>query len=165
MTFSQIEELTGDATVHGIYDHKGFWRRLKNRGRGRVVVIHSLGAIAPLNEDTPISSITFYVRPYRAPMSPVLDVRIPFQGKLGNKLIFKDSDISKTDVERVFGDISEVAKDPAEGVQFRVKGQPFRYQRSESVEEIWYPEQGISFVLMSNVVTSFQILKARGSKP
>ncbi len=163
MTFSQIKSATGGATTHGIYDDTFSWRRLESWGRGRFVLVPSLGAIAVIGENQPTAFIEFYVRPYRAPMIPGLDVREPFRGKLGSSLSFKDHSVSKMDVESVFGSGSQVVTTAAAALDFRKKGERFTHQRGAAIEELWYPDKGVAFVLTSNVVTSFQIYTAIGT--
>ena len=163
MTFSQIRRAAGDATTHGIYDDSVSWRRLESGGRGLFVLVPSLAAIAPIGENQPTALIEFYVRPYQASMIPGLEIREPFRGKLGDRLSFKNRPVSKPEVEGVFGSVGQVAANPAEALEFRKKGERFIQQRGNGVEELWYPDKGVAVVCTSNVVTSFQVFRARGT--
>lgn len=163
MTFSQIKKRIGGASTHGYYDNTFSWRRFTDGRRGRFALIPSLGAVAPLGNGEPVAYVTFFLRPYRDSQFPGLNVLEPFQGKLNNGLSFKDRTVSKVEVEKLFGNVSKVATNAAEGTQLRLKGQRFSYLRGDNSEDLWYPEQGISFNLASNVVTSFQVFKARGT--
>jgi hypothetical protein len=163
MTFAQIRKTTGDATTHGIH-YDGFWRRRRGSwGHGPSVLIPSLAAITDVGEDQPISSISFHLRPYRAPLIPGLEIEKPFRGKLGSSLSFKDSPTAKLEIEKIFGPVSQVASNGAEALAFRQKGERFGRQRRDSVEELWYPDKGIAFVFETNVLTSFRVYKPIGT--
>ena len=160
MTLSQIRRANGKTTTHGIYDDSLSWRRLESWGRGRFVLVPSLAAIAPIGENQPVPLIEFYVQPYRAPMIPGLEVREPFRGKLAGDLSFKDRAVGKQEIERAFGSVNQVATNAAEALEFRKKGSRFTHRISDGVEELWYPDKGVAFLLRSNVVASFQVYRA-----
>ena len=159
MTFSQIKKANGDATAHGIYDGTFSWKRLESSGRGRFMLVPSLGAIAAIGNDEPLSLVEFYVWPHKDRSISALEVHTPFRGKLGNKLSFKDGTVSKMDVETIYGNVIQVATNAATALAFRRKGEPFIHDRGNSVEEIWYPSKGVAFGFVTNVVKSFWIYK------
>ncbi len=163
MDFSQIRMATGDATTQGIYDGSLSWRRLASHGRGRFMLVPSLGAIAAIGIDESISLVEFYVRPHKEKIVSGLEVSTPFRGSLGKLLSFKDSVVSNRQVETIFGSVTQVATNAAEALVFRRNSQAFVHRRGDGVEEIWYPTRGVAFVFETNVVTSFQIYKPTGT--
>lgn len=163
MTFTEIKKATGDATTRGSH-YDPFWRRpLGTWGRGDFVLVPSLGVIAPIGENQPTAAIWFYVRPHREPLISGLEIDNPFRGKLGDNLSFKDRPVGKLEVEKVFGSVSEFATNGAHALEFRKKGERFCERLRDSVEELWYPDQGVAFRLTSNVVTSLRVFKASGT--
>ncbi len=165
MSFSQIQKATGDATKHGIYDGSWSWKRLSSPGRGEFVLVPSLGAIAATGNDEPVSLVEFYVQPHKEKLILSLEVSKPFRGSVGARISFKDAAVSNQQVEAIFGITSRVVTNAAEALVFRRKRQAFVHGRGNGVEELWYPTEGVSFVLKSNVVTSFQIFKPTGGTP
>jgi hypothetical protein len=165
MSFSEIKQAAGGATTHGIYDDSLSWRRLESWGRGRFACFPSLGAVAPIEDDQPIAMIEFYVQRYRALMVPGLEVRNPFRGSLGESISFKDGSVDRFAIEGAFGTSSLISTNAAEALQFRKQGQDFVLQRGGGEEEVWYPKKGVAFVLVSNLVMSFQVFKPTTSKP
>jgi hypothetical protein len=96
-------------------------------------------------------------------MIPGLEIREPYRGKLAGDLSFKDRAVGKQEIERAFGSVNQAATNAAEALRFRKKGSRFTRGLGDAVEELWYPDKGVAFVLRSNVVASFQVFRASGT--
>lgn len=122
------------------------------------MLIPSLGAIAYLGRNEPISEVKFFVEPHKEEIVPDLEVRNPFRGKLGDKISFEKS-VRRKDVEAVFGKIDRGTTNSAAVLGLLKAREPFWRKLGEEVEERYYPARGVSFVITSNIVTSFTIFK------
>jgi hypothetical protein len=127
MTFADVKRANSDTSKHGTYDGTLSWERLQNLGRGRFLLIPSLGVIAPIGRDEPLGIIEFYVCPYRSQMIPGLEVQHPFRGKLGETIAFKDAVVSRLQIETLFGNPANVASNAAEALNLRRKGDSFSH--------------------------------------
>jgi hypothetical protein len=158
MTYRQIQTASPDASTHGLRDRTG------NQGSwvdGRFALIPSLGAITFLGTNQPASIIEFHVRPHSGELISGLEVRNPFRGRIGNILSFKDHSVGGQEVEAAWGSVTHTATNDQGTFDLIRWGERFRLSRTASVEEIWYPQAGIAFVLESNVVSSFKVFQMR----
>ena len=158
MSLSQIGRATHDVTTCAAQDGWIPWGRWRS---GRFAIIPSLGAVAFLGKDEPVSHIEFHVRPYRSTTIPALVISRPFMGTVEGGPSFAQGAVPKEDVERCFGKLPELA-DKESSAAFRwMSQQPFAWKRQDGVEEFMYFDKGVTFVIQSNTVTSFRVYAPR----
>jgi len=92
---------------------------------GQFVFVPSLGMIAFLGTNQPISTMEFYVQPHLTEKIPGLQVHNPFRGRLEDKLDFGYSAISRQQVESHYGVITSVASNQSENIEYYKAGRPF----------------------------------------
>lgn len=160
MKYSEVRKATRDATRHGL--RNGSWTQVLNHQRGTFALVPSLGAIASIGEDQPISIIEFYVRPFREQLIPGLEIRHPFRGKLGG-LSFGDGPVEKAQVEAIYGRATHTITNAGDSLDFRRNGEAFLLRPPNGIEEQWYPAMGVAFTFETNVVRSFQVFRPAGT--
>jgi hypothetical protein len=158
MNFTQIQAASPDARTYGLGGRIGSQNSWSD---GRFALIPSLGAITFLGTNEPVGIIEFYVRPDRGGIITGLEVREPFRGRIGSVLDLRDHRVSGQDVATAFGSVAHIATNAQASIELLKRGECFRLSRTASVEEIWYPQAGIAFVLESNVVHSCKVFPKR----
>jgi hypothetical protein len=162
MTFTELKRQARGASTHGFFDEEFSWDWVQALGKGRLALFPSLGAIAPVQGKQPIWFIEFHVRQYRHPMIAALRIEAPFRGKVGPNLTFAEGEVSKAQVEQVFGPVSAVLTNSAEALDYRKQGKSFVEPLNDAEVKVWYPKKGISFIVRSNVVILFHIYQPTG---
>lgn len=125
-------------------------------------VVPSLGAILYLEEGEPLGLIEFQVVPYKSEVIEGLEIPHPFRGKIIDSVTFTDEGVTKSEVTHYHGRIELHAISYAD--ENTHKGEPFSIIFPDNEEELWYPEQGIKFKTMSDVVVSFSIFPRKSVK-
>lgn len=162
MTFSQIQAATGDADTHSAADNVWFSRAPWNWwGNGRFVLVPSLAAVAWVGKNEPVTAVTFYTTTNQEPVVPKLSITNPFLGIIEPNLSFAMGPVTRAQVEVVFGRAVPVFNE-TDARRLLSNGTAYVFTNNASTE-LAYPQQGITFVLVSNVVNRFVVYRKVGA--
>jgi hypothetical protein len=158
MSFKELENRNSVVTFTSS-DSCCWWNDWRS---GRFALAQSLGAVIFFEgKDMPIRQIDFYVSPYNSVTIPGIQITHPFSGRLADDLQFDKGLVARSEVEKHFGKLDLVETNAAYfGQRWRAK-KPCCFKRADNVDELWYFDKGVTFIIQSNVVTSFRIY-ARG---
>jgi len=83
-------------------------------------------------------------------------------GSVEGGLAFSHGPVTKEDVEKCFGKLPELTNKESSATSHWMSQQPFAWKGQNGVEEFMYFDRGITFVIQSNIVTSFKVYTPRG---
>lgn len=163
MTRKQIESALPDATLCTTARRAFSLERVLKRSG--LLLLPSLGAVVAVEPGKTISAIDFYVEPYRAVMVPSLTVQKPYRGKLDNKLSFAVSPVLENEVQAAFGDTERTITNWIDSPALMSGAIAFRHNQANGDVVLTYPAQGVSLVIRSKRVISFQVFPAVRNSP
>lgn len=153
MSLSEVESATHDVHTHGVNDDWRPWGRWKT---GRFGLIPSLGVVIFLERSQPLKHFEFHVQAYKSQTIPAINITRPFKGRIESGPSFSQASVTKKEVESFFGELP-VDTNATAYVTHAESHRPFCWKRADGVEELWYFDRGITFIVQSNAVTSFRI--------
>lgn len=156
MTYREIKRTTGDAATHGLHDKRLTLERFSS---SRFLLVPSLGVIGVLEDNEMVSHLEFFVTPYNEGAIPSLKVEKPFRGKVGG-IDFSNGPVTRRDVESIFGVIYSGTTNLVLSGSLLEKNEPFWFLRSDDSLELWYPAEGVIFVLQRDRVSSIRIFRS-----
>ena len=150
MTYEQIRKATGDAALveQGPWSFKRLipWRR-----KDRFVFVPSLCARIPFASGRINYWITFQVTTNDWN-------QIPFRGRIGEKLSFKDGPVSRAQVEAALGPIKTNFTSANPFPNIYLAREPFAIERGQGLVNLFYTRLGLYITLSNNVVTEFSTM-------
>ena len=155
MTLSQIKKGVNSVSTFSSSGKESLLNRWK---KGRYALIPSLSAVTFLGTNQPISIIDVYVVPFESKSIPGLKITQPFIGKIKDGPSFEERDVTRTEVESIYGVIDCNIQDVNKSAETLLAQKSYYIERTDGVVELWYLDQGVAFITESNVVTSFKIV-------
>ncbi len=130
---------------------------IKRRGSSFYGVLPLVGAVANI-ESKRVVAIIFYLREYQDSRFPGVNISSPFVGRLAPGITFTGEPVSRKELEKYFGIVTNCAQDLREVIPFVLAAESYCLMRpgGEAIS-LDYPN-GIRFIIVSNEVVSFDIV-------
>ena len=161
MTFSEIKQKSPDAGIWSPFNllNSKTWSQPKK------LTVPSLGMHSYLwtNQATPVYRMSFSVAPYLATNLPSIgkNINSSFRGSIRNRLFFNGGPVHRRDVENALGEVNGELSEINKIRESLMLGKSVSNRQNDEHVTIIYPD-GIEFILVSNIVISFDVYRGWG---